>query len=183
MDTGITVALIRAAGVAGTILGTVVGARIQANGGHAQAQAARDAAATAAQAARDQVLGERRWTVLTAYLRAADLCADTCSQSFDSGSLTENNPAYKTFVLAQAEAELVAPSTLDAELEEMQGAVRNLWTTAGIWAPHMWAWRILTELEQSSGPESEQVRAVLERPSRPEPAEVTHVRRDPCRAR
>lgn len=138
MNTETMVALIGAAGVLGTIGGTVVGARIQANGGHAQAQAARDAAATAAQAARGQALGERRWAVLTAYLRAADLCVDVVSQSYDAGFLTENDSAYKVFVLAQAEAELAAPTSMDTHLAEMHNAVRNVWSTADIWAPHGW---------------------------------------------
>ncbi|MFK4066507.1 hypothetical protein [Streptomyces sp. NPDC029674] len=48
MDNGMAVALIGAIGVGGTIVGTftgtVLGARIQARGGHDQAQSARDAA-------------------------------------------------------------------------------------------------------------------------------------------
>ncbi|WP_326623326.1 hypothetical protein OG863_40400 [Streptomyces decoyicus] len=163
MNTETMVALIGAAGVLGTIGGTVVGARIQANGGHAQAQAARDAAATAAQAARGQALGERRWAVLTAYLRAADLCVDVVSQSYDAGFLTENDSAYKVFVLAQAEAELAAPTSMDTHLAEMHNAVRNVWSTADIWAPHGWGWRALAEMAQSGRPEAEQARTTLHR--------------------
>lgn len=163
MNTEITVALIGAAGVLGTIGGTVVGARIQAIGGHAQAQAARDAAATAAQAARGQVLGERRWVVLTTYLRAADLCVDAVAQSYDSGSLAESDSAYKVFVLAQAEAELAAPTSMNIPLARMHNAVRNVWTTAGIWAPHGWGWQALTEMAQSDRPEALQARNALQR--------------------
>lgn len=163
MNTEITVALIGAAGVLGTIGGTIVGARIQSNSGHAQAQAARDAASTAAQAARGQVLGERRWAVLTTYLRAADLCVDAVAQSYDSGSLEENDGTYKVFVLAQAEAELAAPTNMDTHLAEMHNAVRNIWSTANIWAPHGWGWRALTEMAQSGRPEAEQARTVLQR--------------------
>ncbi|MFJ3807278.1 hypothetical protein ACIPWE_13100 [Streptomyces sp. NPDC090073] len=162
MDTEITVALIGAAGVLGTIGGTVVGARIQANSGHAQAQAARDAAATAAQAARGQALEERRWGVLTTYLRSADLCVDTVAQSYESGSLAENDSAYKVFMLAQAEAELAAPTDMDTHLAEMHNAVRNIWSTADIWAPHGWGWRALNEMAQSGRPEAEQARTALQ---------------------
>ncbi|MFI2374875.1 hypothetical protein ACH5AO_07375 [Streptomyces sp. NPDC018964] len=163
MDTETTVALIGAAAVAGTIVGTIVGARIQAGSGHAQAQAARDAAATAARASRESVLGERRRTVLAAYIRAADLCVDACARSYTSGSLEENDPAYKVFVLVQAEAELVSPSSMDGHLSALHDAVRNIWSTAHTWAPHGWAWRALTGLGGSGGPEADRARAVLER--------------------
>ncbi|MFE3790356.1 hypothetical protein [Streptomyces goshikiensis] len=166
MDTQITVALIGAAGVCGTIAGTLVGARIQANGGLAQAQGARDAAEMTAQAMRAQSLSERRWTVLTAYLRAADLCADACSLSFTSGSLEGNEDSFKIFALLQAEAELVAPASLDNHLGLAYQALRNLWTTADIWAPHKWGWQTLEELEQAGSADAVAVLERLRQPAR-----------------
>lgn len=64
VKTEIVVALIGAVGVMGTIVGTVVGARFQADGGHAQAAAARAAADTAARAAWHQTMRDLRWSAV-----------------------------------------------------------------------------------------------------------------------
>ncbi|MEU3895390.1 hypothetical protein [Streptomyces sp. NPDC045251] len=118
MDREVTVALIGAVGVAGTVLGTfagtVLGARIQARGGHAQAQAARDAALTAAEAARRQVLHEREWAALSTFLRAASESFDQSLQTYTSApsSATEDDRVHSELMHAHAQAELAAPRGL-----------------------------------------------------------------------
>lgn len=52
--------------------------------GHAQAQAARDAAETATQSTRRQTLRDLHWTVLTAYPRAASECMEATGQLYTS---------------------------------------------------------------------------------------------------
>ncbi|MFF9053902.1 hypothetical protein ACF09Z_22485 [Streptomyces erythrochromogenes] len=111
MKTEIVVAVIGAVGVTGTIVGTVVGALFQAHGGRAQAAAARAAADTAARAAWHQTMRDLRWTVLSAYLRAAaeadeaDEAAHRTGAPADVEAAKESSHAYR---LAYAEAELIA---------------------------------------------------------------------------
>ncbi|MFB6905540.1 hypothetical protein ACFCWB_14885 [Streptomyces bacillaris] len=147
-----TVALIGAAGVCGTIAGTIVGARIQAYGGYAQAQAARDAAATAAQAARRQALHDLRWTSLTALLRAAAECMEATGQMYTSSEVradaerAEMERAYHAYRLVQAEAELAAPPKLRETLDGMRRAVMGAWDDVRMQAPTERAQRALDEL-------------------------------------
>ncbi|MFG3285555.1 hypothetical protein [Streptomyces sp. NPDC048111] len=129
MDNDIAVALIGAIGVGGTIVGTfagtVLGARIQARGGHDQAQAARDAATTTATAR--QAMAERRWAILAEYLRAAAL-HESANRLYALGAdvriagslITVDGPALEADVeerrhallYAYAEAELSTPAEM-----------------------------------------------------------------------
>ncbi|WP_447035028.1 hypothetical protein [Streptomyces sp. DSM 118878] len=132
MDNDITIALIGVTGVVGTIVGTfvgtVLGARIQARGGHDQAQAARDAATTIATATARQAMVERRWATLAEYLRAAAALHESANRLYAlsadvriAGSLiTVDGPALEADVeerrhallYAYAEAELGAPAEM-----------------------------------------------------------------------
>ncbi|MFD8848979.1 hypothetical protein [Streptomyces sp. NPDC059604] len=132
MDNDMAIALIGAIGVGGTIVGTfagtVLGARIQARGGHDQAQAARDAATTTATATARQAMIERRWATLAEYLRAAAALHESANRLYASsadlrvaGSLiTVDGPALEAEVEerrhallhAYAEAELGAPAEM-----------------------------------------------------------------------
>ncbi|MFE6684553.1 hypothetical protein [Streptomyces sp. NPDC057729] len=132
MDNDIAVALIGAIGVGGTIIGTfagtVLGARIQARGGHDQAQAARDAATTTATATARQAMVERRWAILAEYLRAGAAFHESANRLYAlsadvrvAGSLiTGDGPALEADVeerrhallYAYAEAELGVPAEM-----------------------------------------------------------------------
>ncbi|MFE5628334.1 hypothetical protein [Streptomyces sp. NPDC056543] len=151
MDTEITVALIGAAGVGGTIIGAIVGARIQANGGHAQAQAARDAAETAAQAVRRQALHDLRWTTTTALLRAAGESMEATGRLYLAApdADTERAEAERVlhaFRLTYAEAELAAPPGIREEIEAVDQVVRTAHYLARMRAPAERAWRVLDDL-------------------------------------
>lgn len=164
MDTEIMVALIGAAGVCGTIVGTVVGARIQAHGGHAQAQAARDAADTAAKSMRHQALRELRWTVLTAYLRAAGECMEATDQRYTSSqSRAEADRAYHAYGLAHAEAELAAPPGMDDVLADMHRGVQGAYQAARRRAPTEQALRALDELSRADEPAAVRAKVALAR--------------------
>ncbi|MDG9700915.1 hypothetical protein [Streptomyces sp. DH37] len=164
MDTEITVALIGAAGVCGTIVGTVVGARIQAHGGHAQAQAARDAADTAAKSTQHQALRELRWPALTAYLRAASECMEaTEGLHTPSQSRAEVEQAYHAYGLVHAEVELAAPPGMDGVLADMHRVVQGAYHAARTRAPTERALRALDELSQASEPSAVRAKAALAR--------------------
>ncbi|MFF7393274.1 hypothetical protein ACFZAE_33145 [Streptomyces scabiei] len=169
MNTEITVALIGAAGVCGTIVGTVVGARIQAHGGHAQAQAARDAAATAAQAARRQALHELRWTTLTALLRSAGECMEATEQMYTSSQAradaerAEVEQVYHAFRLVHAEAELAAPPGMEDVLARMNRVVMGAYDGARMRAPTERALRALDELSREGDPAAIRAKEALTR--------------------
>lgn len=169
MDTEITVALIGTAGVCGTIAGTLVGARVQAHGGHAQAQAARDAAATAAQAARRQALHDLRWSSLTALLRAATECMETTGRLYTSSQAridterAEVERTYHTFRLVQAEAELAAPPEMKDTLAQMNRAVMAAYDNARMQAPTERAMRALDELAREADPAALRAKDALTR--------------------
>ncbi|WP_369780696.1 hypothetical protein [Streptomyces sp. R33] len=169
MDTEITVALIGGAGVCGTIVGTVVGARIQARGGHAQAQAARDAAATAAQASRRHALHELRWTTLTALLRAASECIEatehlyTSSQARPDAEREVVERVYHAFRLAYAEAELAAPHGMESVLTRMNSVVMGAYSSARGRAPTERALRALDELSREGDSAGQQAKEALAR--------------------
>ncbi|MFD3612043.1 hypothetical protein ACFWXA_28975 [Streptomyces atroolivaceus] len=151
MDTQITVALIGAAGVGGTIAGAIVGARIQANGGHAQAQAARDAAETAAQAGRRQALHDLRWTTMTALLRAAGESMEATGRLYLAGAdahaeRAEAERVLHGFRLAYAEAELAAAPGIREEIAAVGQVVRTAHYLARMRAPAERAWRVLDDL-------------------------------------
>ncbi|KAB2588161.1 hypothetical protein [Streptomyces arboris] len=132
MDNDIAIALIGVIGVGGTVVGTfagtVLGARIQARGGHDQTQAARDAATTVATATARQAMIERRWATLAEYLRAAAALHESANRLYAlsadvrvAGSLiTVDGPALEADVeerrhallYAYAEAELGAPAEM-----------------------------------------------------------------------
>ncbi|EPH46633.1 hypothetical protein ABT390_38640 [Streptomyces aurantiacus] len=140
MDSDIAVALIGAIGVGGTIVGTfagmVLGARIQARGGHDQAQAARDAATTTATATARQAMAERRWAILAEYLRSAAALHESANRLYAlsadvriAGSLiTVDGPALEADVeerrhallYAYAEAELGAPAEMRSLVSDLQ---------------------------------------------------------------
>ncbi|MDX3572884.1 hypothetical protein [Streptomyces sp. ID05-47C] len=132
MDPQISVALIGAAGVAGTVGGTVLGAWIQARGGRAQAQAARDAAVTAAQATLAHATQERVWTVIPVYLRAAGEYAQAVERLYQVDAVDDVLVARRAFELAKAEAELAAPQGMRSALESLAGALRALEGVAGL---------------------------------------------------
>jgi hypothetical protein len=166
----IAVALIGAIGVGGTIVGTfagtVLGARIQARGGHDQAQAARDAAATAAGAARQQALHERQWAALSTYLGIASACSDLCVDSFVSASdlPPEAELTFRDLHRSHAEAELALPSTMNNLLVSLANAVLDMWHAANKRALVVRAARVLAAIEPSEhgGPEAERARLALE---------------------
>ncbi|MFD4392603.1 hypothetical protein [Streptomyces sp. NPDC058495] len=164
MNTDITVALIGATGVCGTIVGTVLGAKIQARGGHAQAQAARDAAETAAQAAQRQVIRERSWTVLTAYLRAAAELVEATDQLYRSAQAREDvERAYHAFGLVHAEAELALPPGMDEVLADLGRAVRQVYHTARMRSSTERAVRTLDEICQAGDPAAARAKEALTR--------------------
>ncbi|WP_406416403.1 hypothetical protein OH809_39130 [Streptomyces sp. NBC_00873] len=135
MDAQTTAALIGAAAVTGTIAGTLIGAHIQAAGGHAQAEAARDAAATAASATNRQAITERRWTALTGYLRAAHEVVAAADRLYTlpvhaaagpDSSFEDIDRAMSAFTLLQAEVELSAPTDLERPVDMFFIAVMSV---------------------------------------------------------
>ncbi|CAM5319803.1 hypothetical protein SCHAM137S_01964 [Streptomyces chartreusis] len=144
--------------ICGAAAGTVVGARIQAHGGHAQAQAARDAADTAAQSARQQDLHDLRWATLTALLRAAAECMEATEHLFISSQAradaerAEIERAHHTFRLVYAEAELATPPGLELALRHMNSAVMGAYQAGKTRAPTERALRALEELTQEGDP-------------------------------
>ncbi|MBM9624742.1 hypothetical protein [Streptomyces zhihengii] len=168
MDTEITVALIGAAGVCGTIAGAIVGARIQANGGLAQAQAARDAADTVAQSARRQALHDLRWRTMTALLRAAGECVEASGRLYlaapeASGEQAEAEQVLHAFRLAFAEAELAAPPGVEEELAAVGRAVRTAHHWARTRAPGEQAWRELDRLSRQGDAAAARAKGALAR--------------------
>lgn len=170
MRSDIVVALIGAIGVGGTIVGTfagtVLGARIQARGGHDQAQAARDAAATAAGAARQQALHERQWSALSTYLGIASACFDLCKDSYVSASEPppEAELTFRELHRSHAEAELALPSTMHNPLVFLLNAVLDMWHAANRQARVVRAARVLAAIDPSDPgrPVAERARLALE---------------------
>ncbi len=126
MDSQITTALIGVVGVAGTVGGTVLGSWLQARGGRAQAQAARDAAETAANVVHVQAVRERVWTVMPAYLRAADEYADLMSGDYRNEDRETARNARRTFRLVAAEADLAVPEDMRPTLQVLSKKLRQL---------------------------------------------------------
>ncbi|QIP86695.1 hypothetical protein GLX30_24740 [Streptomyces sp. Tu 2975] len=149
VKTEILVALIGVAGVVGATAGAVVGAWLQAKGGHAQAAAARAAADTAAGAAWHQTMRDLRWSVLSAYLRAAAEAQEADEAVQRSGAREEVEAAKKAFHayrLAHAEAELVAPDDVVPALERLDAELQGMHTDATRRALSMQAYRMLEDL-------------------------------------
>lgn len=170
MDAQITTALIGVAGVAGTVGGTVLGSWLQARGGRAQAEAARDAAATAARAAHAQAVRERVWTVLPVYLRAASEFVDAVERHVQVEATAEVQAARRAFDLAHAEAELVVPEEMREVLAALRGSQNDFLQVDRAWGRSMRARHALEQLEQAG--DAAACRAMrelrdLERPSRP----------------
>lgn len=154
MEAEVTAAVIGVAGVAGTILGTfagaVLGARIQAGGGHAQAQAARDAALTAAEAARRQLLREREWTALSTYLKAASESFDRSLQTYVAPSSEGGaGPAVSELMHAHAQAELAAPRGLEALIVNLFNATIEMHHAANAQRHRYQGMQILSEIGPS----------------------------------
>lgn len=148
VKTEIVVALIGAVGVMGTIVGTVVGARFQANGGHAQAAAARAAADTAARAAWHQTMRDLRWTVLSAYLRAAAEADEADEAAHRTGTPADVEAAKKAFHayrLAYAEGELIASDAMIPALTTLNERMQRSHHKAMQRAPVTAAMRVLED--------------------------------------
>ncbi|MET9956784.1 hypothetical protein ABZ135_35280 [Streptomyces sp. NPDC006339] len=145
MDASIASAVIGAVAVGGTALGTVLGGWVQARGGRAQAEAARQAARIAAEATHHQALYDRRWSLLAAYLRAASECVEAADQLYSTDSLPDVRRRWHAFTLAHAEAELMAPPGLLAPIDDLRKAVGRMYWTAQQSAP---AERALKELRR-----------------------------------
>ncbi|MEU9994555.1 hypothetical protein [Streptomyces sp. NPDC050848] len=145
MDANITSAVIGSVAVAGTALGTVLGGWVQARGGKAQAKAAQQAARIAAEAAHQQALYDRRWSLLAGYLRAASECMEAADQLYATDSVPEVRRRWHAFTLAHAEAELAAPAALLAPIDDLRKAVGRMYWTAQRSGP---AHRVLQELRR-----------------------------------
>ncbi|RST18551.1 hypothetical protein E2C00_27525 [Streptomyces sp. WAC05374] len=149
MQTEILVALIGVAGVVGATAGAVVGAWLQAKGGHAQAAAARAAADTAAGAAWHQAMRDMRWSVLSAYLRAASEAQEADEAVQRSGApeaLEAAKTAFHAYRLSHAEAELVAPDDVMPALERLDAELQGMHADATRRALPMQAYRMLEDL-------------------------------------
>ncbi|MFD3944611.1 hypothetical protein [Streptomyces sp. NPDC058579] len=145
MDASVTSAVIGSVAVGGTALGTVLGGWVQARGGQAQAKAAQQAAQISAEAAHQQALFDRRWSLLAAYLRAASECMEAADELYTTDSVPEVRRRWHAFTLAHAEAELAAPAALLAPIDELRKAVGRTYWTAQRAAP---AHRALKELRR-----------------------------------
>ncbi|MEV0529924.1 hypothetical protein AB0I66_41605 [Streptomyces sp. NPDC050439] len=195
MDIDITVALIGAIGVGGTIVGTfagtVFGARIQARVGHDQAQAARDAATTTATAAARQAMVERRWAILAEYLRAAAALHESANRLYAlsadvrvAGSLiTADGPAVEADVeerrhallYAYAEAELGAPAEMRPLILDLKGRTFSHVEQSIRGRDLIYAHTVLRDLAAAQGRDSPAGRAHLAvtTPSAPHPVDDT----------
>ncbi|MEV6201114.1 hypothetical protein AB0M64_14140 [Streptomyces sp. NPDC051771] len=106
-------ALVAAIAVAGGLLGSVIGARIQANGGRDQAAAAREAARIAAEAQRVAALWAARQLQIAQFVQSARDVVDVCNRYYEEGDdgslILPLRDATQAMRLKAHEVELVAP--------------------------------------------------------------------------
>ncbi|MFE5941545.1 hypothetical protein [Streptomyces sp. NPDC056480] len=110
-------ALVAALAILGGLLGSVIGAKIQANGGRDQAAAAREAAAIAAEAQRVAALWTVRQVQIAEYIqgvRKVDrlACQYYLEDSADGALRMQLDEVQEDLSLKQAELELVAPTSV-----------------------------------------------------------------------
>ncbi|MFF9344910.1 hypothetical protein ACF1CG_34795 [Streptomyces sp. NPDC014773] len=120
-------ALVAAIGILGGLLGSIIGAKIQANGGRDQAAAAREAAQIAAEAQRVAALWAARQLQIAQFIQSARDVVDVCNRYYedgDDGSLTFHlHDAVKVMRLKSHEVELVAPKEFVEAAQQVLRAV------------------------------------------------------------
>ncbi|MEU9851813.1 hypothetical protein [Streptomyces sp. NPDC047974] len=106
-------ALVAAIAIVGGLLGSVIGAKIQANGGRDQAAAAREAARIAAEAQRVAALWAARQLQIAQFIQSARDVVDVCNRSYEEGDdgrlILHLRDATQAMRLKAHEVELVAP--------------------------------------------------------------------------
>ncbi|MDR6980441.1 hypothetical protein J2X68_007181 [Streptomyces sp. 3330] len=176
MDVQITTALIGAVAVGGTIGGTVLGSWIQARSGRAQAAAARDAAVTTAQAAHDQAVRERVWTVMPVFLRATSEYIDALERSLQiEMDRDEVRAARRAFDLAYAEADLIVPEEMRTALGYLHGSQNGFLHVERTWGKSMRARHALDVLSESGDAEARRAVAALRPLERAGKQSRTHI--------
>ncbi|MFJ5708335.1 hypothetical protein [Streptomyces sp. NPDC093105] len=133
-------ALVAAIAILGGLLGSVIGAKIQANGGRDQAAAAREAARIAAEAQRVAALWNVREVQIAEFVRSAREMMAVCEAMYRSDDDAESrrarvDAASKEMVLREAEIRLVAPAKVADAASEVTRATKKACLGAMRWGP------------------------------------------------
>ncbi|WP_031002169.1 hypothetical protein [Streptomyces sp. NRRL F-5727] len=133
-------ALVAAVAILGGLLGSVIGARIQANGGRDQAAAAREAARIAAEAQRVAALWNVRQAQIAEFVRSARELTAVCEGMYRSDDDAESrrarvDAASREMVLREAEIRLVAPAKVADAASEVTRATKKACLGAMRWGP------------------------------------------------
>ncbi|MCX5232918.1 hypothetical protein [Streptomyces sp. NBC_00233] len=156
-------ALVAFLAIGGGLLGSVIGAKIQANGGRDQAAAAREAAQTAAEAQRVAALWSVRQVQTAEFIRSVRELVWSSNRLFevlDSDSQTQAEAARQALGLRVAEIELVVPRDVMTTAHAVYESAVQYWDLAWTASPLLSAERNLRLLAGSNDPETG--RAALE---------------------
>ncbi|WP_314612472.1 hypothetical protein [Streptomyces stackebrandtii] len=126
-------ALVAAIAIVGGLLGSVVGAKIQAKSGMDQAAAAREAAKIAAEAQRVAALWNVRQVQVAEFIRSVRETVRMSNHIFwayDADSRQETDAAYQELNLRMAEIELIAPQGVVDAAAELTQAAHDCWDLA-----------------------------------------------------
>ncbi|MFH8628215.1 hypothetical protein ACH4A8_41110 [Streptomyces vietnamensis] len=122
-------ALVAAIAIVGGLLGSIIGAKIQANGGRDQAAAAREAAEIAAEAQRVAALWNVRQVQVAELIQRARVVQRQCRRYYAEDTtggalLTQLNDAQEAMYLKQAELELIVPNSVAQAIKELMLALK-----------------------------------------------------------
>ncbi|MFE7595577.1 hypothetical protein [Streptomyces sp. NPDC057494] len=146
-------ALVAVLAIGGGLVGSIIGAKIQANGGRDQAAAAREAAEIAAEAQRVAALWTVRQVQVAEFIRSVREVVWTSNrlvQALDPDSLTQAETARQAMGLRVAEIELVVPLSVLAKAYGTYASAVEYWELAWGKAPVVSAERALHRLVRSS---------------------------------
>ncbi|MFI8327032.1 hypothetical protein [Streptomyces sp. NPDC085529] len=133
-------ALVAAIAVLGGLLGSVIGAKIQADGGRDQAAAAREAAQIAAEAQRVAALWSVRQLQVAEFIRSARAMMAVCNGIYRSDDDAESrrarvDAASREMALREAEIRLIAPAKVAHAATEVAKATQKAYLGAMRWGP------------------------------------------------
>ncbi|MFD8009556.1 hypothetical protein [Streptomyces sp. NPDC058955] len=133
-------ALVAAIAILGGLLGSVMGARIQANGGRDQAAAAREAAEIAAEAQRVAALWSVRQLQVAEFIRSVREMMSVYNGMYRSDDDAESrrarvDAASKEMALREAEIRLIAPAKVAHAATEVSRAAKKAGVGAMRWGP------------------------------------------------
>ncbi|MFJ7986243.1 hypothetical protein [Streptomyces sp. NPDC096351] len=159
-------ALVAAIAIVGGLLGSIIGAKIQANGGRDQATAARDAARIAAEAQRVAALWTVRQGQIAEFTRKArelvGLAEDFYRRPIDADQRQRANEAYAALDLLRAEIELTAPKKVVAATLMVYHEAGDFAQRALNVGPITHAYAVLEDLARGEGEAAARASAALD---------------------